>query len=47
MQNQLLVDRSVFKKDKLDRNRLKVAKRRFHESQESKEKIVIVYKLTF
>jgi hypothetical protein len=43
MQNQL-VDRSVFRKDKLDQNRLKVAKRRFNQSPEAKEKVVTLFK---
>lgn len=44
MQNQINVDRSVFRKDKLDRNKLIVAKRRFKATQESKEKIVTLFK---
>jgi hypothetical protein len=44
MYNQINVDRSVFRKDKLDQNKLKVAKRRFNQSPEAKEKIVTLFK---
>lgn len=40
------VDRSVFRKDILDRIKLKNRKREFKASPESKEKIVTLFKFT-
>jgi len=42
----MTIDRSVFKKDMLDKCKLKNAKRRFNSSPESKEKIVTLFKIT-